>query len=423
MAPTRMRTQPDMANPDFILAPPNDARPCNPAEGGKGARIHVSTHSEIGEIEAEWRALDENNLNSPHHSFDWCAAWTKTHGSRVLVVRGTLGRQPLFILPFEIDEGRLFRTARLIGTEHSNLNTGLFADGIEAVSRAELTRALIDGMRQLRGFVDVATLDKTPATWRGMPHPFSALPGAANQNPSFQLPLLGDMERTLTQINAKRRRKKMRLSEKRLADFGGYDYVIAREPSEAHALLRTFFRQKAARFAAQGLPDVFSEAATRAFFHALIDCRREGGGLFELNAIRMKGEHAGKVIAVAGLLRKDDHVICQFGSIDETPAADSSPGELLFYRMIERLCGEGARIFDFGIGDQRYKRSWCTVETPLRDIILPLTPRGILAAGLYRAVTRAKRTIKANGTAYAFLQRQRRRWQRSSETDAETDEI
>lgn len=405
-----------MANPDFIVALPNDAWPRNPVEiveGGKAERISVSIHSDMGELEAEWRTLDKNNLNSLHQSFDWCAAWSKTHGSRVLVVRGTLGRQPLFILPFGIDKGRFFRTARPIGTEHSNLNTGLFADGIEAVPRAELIRALSDGMRQLRGFADVVTLDKTPATWRGTPPPLSALPGAANQNASFQLPLLGDMERTLTQINAKRRRKKMRLSERCLAEFGGYDYVIAREPLEAHALLKTFFRQKAARFAAQGLPDVFSDASTRAFFHALIDSRRESGGLFELNAIRMRGEHQGKIIAVAGLLRKDDHVICQFGSIDETVATDSSPGELLFYRMIERLCGDGVKIFDFGIGDQRYKRSWCTIKTPLRDIVLPLTPRGFLAAGLCRAMARAKRTIKANERTYAFLQRQRRRWQRS----------
>ncbi|OHV72321.1 cellulose biosynthesis protein CelD [Ensifer sp. LCM 4579] len=375
------------------------------------ARIRVSLHFDPCEIEAEWRALDENDLNSPHQSFDWCEVWRKTHQHRIVVVRCALGHKPLFILPFAIERG-LFRTARLIGSDHSNLNTGLFAADAGPIPHAELIRVLGDGMRQLRRFADIVRLERTPAKWRGVSNPLSILPGVTHPNASFQLPLLNGMEATLTQLNAKRRRKKMRTSERRLAEMGGYDYITAREPSQAHALLETFFRQKAARFAALGLPDVFSDAATRAFFHALVDCQT--GGLFELDAIRLKGKHPGKIIAVSGLLRKGDHVICQFGSIDDEVAADSSPGELLFYRTIERLCGEGVKLFDFGIGDQRYKRSWCTIRTPLRDIVLPLTPRGFLAAGLYRALACAKRAVKANERVYALLQRQRRWWQQGS---------
>ncbi len=361
------------------------------------------------ELEADWRALDANTLNSLHQSFDWCAAWKSAHESQLLVVRGAVGEQLLFLLPFEIERGRFFRIARLIATGHSNLNTGLFAAEIERVPRDELIRVLTEGIRRaLRGYADVVALEKTPAFWRGLPHPLAALPGISNPNASFQLGLAGNMERTLAQLNAKRRRKKMRLCERRLAELGGYDYVIAREPAEAHTLLETFFRQKTARLEAQGLPDVFDKSATRAFFRLLIDQQYAGDRLLELNVIRLKGDHQGKIIAVSGLSRKGDHVICQFGSIDDEIAADSSPGELLFYRVIERLCGEGVALFDFGIGDQPYKRSWCTMETPLRDITLPLTLRGYAAAGLHRAVVRAKRAIKANRSLYRFLQRRRR---------------
>ncbi|WP_244520044.1 GNAT family N-acetyltransferase [Sinorhizobium glycinis] len=370
----------------------------------------------MSELEADWRALDTNKLNSLHQSFDWCAAWKSAHESQLLVVRGGIGGQPLFLLPFEIERGRLFRTARLIATGHSNLNTGLFAAEIERVPRDELFRLLTGGIRRaLRAYADVVALEKTPAAWRGLPHPLAVLPAISNPNASFQLGLAGDMERTLVQLNAKRRRKKMRLSERRLAELGGYDYVIAREPAEAHALLDAFFRQKAARLEAQGLPDVFDDPQTRAFFRLLIERQSAGDRLLELNAIRLKGEHQGRIIAVTGLSRKGDHVICQFGSIDDAIAADSSPGELLFYRVIERLCGEGVALFDFGIGDQPYKRSWCTMETALRDITLPLTVRGYGAAGLHRAIVRAKRAIKANRTLYAFVQRRRRQLRATAE--------
>lgn len=408
-----------MASSDFTLSPEASAGRYLSAgsvarEGSAAGRITISVHADMDEIEAEWRVLDGSSGNSLHQSFDWCAAWTKTHGSELLIVRGAAGREPLFLLPFEIERGRLFRAARLIGSEHSNLNTGLFGPGIDNAPAAELTATLTGGIgRQLRRFADVIVFDRTPQIWRGAPHPLAALAGIENPNASFQLPLLGTIEHTLAQINAKRRRKKMRISERRLAEIGGYDYVIARETQEAHALLETFFRQKAARFETLGLPDAFRDAETRAFFHALIDAGAPEP-LLELNAIRLRGEYAGRILAVAGLSRKGDHVICQFGSIDEEIAADASPGELLFYRMIERLCAEGVALFDFGIGDQPYKRSWCTVETPLRDIVLPLTFRGRLAAGGFRAIAGAKRLVKANETLYAFVQRQRQRRQASA---------
>jgi CelD/BcsL family acetyltransferase involved in cellulose biosynthesis len=408
-----------MANTDFTLAPSSDAglHALAPAERCYCDRIAVSAHFDMAALEAEWRTLEESNANSLHQSFDWCAAWKKAHDSQLLIVRGSSGGRLLFILPFELERGRVFRTARLIGSDHSNLNTGLFASEIDKVPRAELLTALTRGIRrEARRFADVIVLDRTPAAWRGSPHPLASLPAIQNPNASFQLPLLGGIEPTLAQINAKRRRKKMRISERRLNDLGGYDYAIARQGPGAHALLETFFQQKAARFEALGLPDAFRDAETRAFFHALIDARAsepDNGTLLELNAITLKGQHEGRIVAVAGLSRKGDHVICQFGSIDEF-AADASPGELLFYRIIERLSAEGVTLFDFGIGDQPYKRSWCTIETPLRDIVLPLTLRGYFAAGIRGATAQLKRAIKGKKALYAFIQRRRRQMMEST---------
>ncbi|WP_428843118.1 GNAT family N-acetyltransferase [Sinorhizobium terangae] len=392
---------------------PNDRASTHRSEAQRVEKITVSIHTDMAALEAEWRVLDKNGQNSLHQSFDWCAAWRKTHESETLFIRAARGRQVLFILPLEIDRGPLFRTARLIGSDHSNLNTGVFAEE-DATPPTEFVRVLTCGIkRQLQAFADIVTLDRTPATWRGKVHPLAALPAVQNVNASFQLPLLGNIERTLAQLNAKRRRRKVRISERRLAALGGYDYVVAREMSEAHALLETFFQQKAARFDARGLPDVFQEAETRAFFHQLLEHGRSADDqLLELNTIRLRGEHEGRILAIAGLSRKGDHVICQFGSIDEEIAAHSSPGELLFYRIIERLCSEGVALFDFGIGDQAYKRSWCTIETPLRDIVLPLTLRGHLAAHIHRGALLVKRMVKGNKASYAFIQRLRQRSQR-----------
>lgn len=131
--------------------------------------------------------------------------------------------------------------------------------------------------------------------------------------------------------------------------------------------------------------------------------------MLEMHALRLKGQHNGHIPAIAALSRKGEHVICQFASIDETLVAEASPGELLFWLMIERLHSEGAALFDFGIGDQGYKRSWCPVETTQHDLILPISRIGHVAAFAQKSVTRAKMTIKANPRLYSLIQRHRAR--------------
>lgn len=421
---TSIRTALPMMNTDLTMGRSGQrSAQAAPRSHVAMSRLEISVYDTMAPLEQEWRALDACPLNSLHQGFDWCTAWAQTHGNRLLIIRGTLDGELQFILPLEFVPGRLFNIARLIGAAHSNLNTGLFAADtlpLPPLAFADLLAREINNRHGLK--VDLVTLDKTPDVWRGKQSPFEGLPGIKNQNASFQLPLYSDFERTLAQVNAKRRRKKMRISERRLEAMGGYDYIIAQSPFEARELLDVFFRQKATRFADLGLPDVFRERSTKAFFHALAGHgEAKDGQLLELNAIRLKGDDGGRIVAVAGLSRKSDHVICQFGSIDEALAGEASPGELLFYKMIQRFCGAGAALFDFGIGDQPYKRSWCTVETPLWDIVLPLTLRGRLAAGCHRAMVRAKAAVKANKAAYAFFQRIRSRKHSAARPSGEAD--
>jgi CelD/BcsL family acetyltransferase involved in cellulose biosynthesis len=371
--------------------------------------LAIRLHERMEPLEASWRALEADSHLSLHQSYDWCRAWAGTRTSKLLIVEGVSGGRTQLILPLEIVRHGPVRLARLLATDFSNINTGLYSEDFRSRSTPTRMREALEGARGLfaRHF-DLLLLDKVPLEWRGEATCFAGLPSVRNQNAAFQLDLLGDFERTLAQLNAKRRRKKFRNSERRLQALGGFDYVIADAGEEALGLIDIFFRQKAARFEAMGLPDVFRDEETRAFFRALV-CVPASDDTYplQLHAVRLKGEHDGRIVAIAGISRKGDHVICQFGSIDDSIAADASPGELLFYLAIQKVCGEGARLFDFGIGDQAYKRSWCTIETPQHDLLWPTTLAGHAAAALHRAKTGAKRLIKQNPQVYAFLQRLR----------------
>ena len=371
--------------------------------------LSVTVHDRMAPLERVWRQLEADPWNSLHQSYDWCRSWTATHGNPLAIVKGSLNGKVAFVLPLEIERHYLVRSARLIGSSFTNFNSGLFSAAFRAaaidIPPADLEALLVDA---LRSHADLVSLTNIPLHWRGERHPLAGLPNILNQNASFQLPLAATMEDTIAPLNAKSRRKKYRAQIRKLEAAGGFEHIRPAKRSDQQALLECFFQQKAARFATGGLPNVFQPAETQAFFHMLLECDKGGSDVpLELHAIRLKGEYEGKIAAIAGLSRKGDHVICQFGSIDDTLLPEASPGELLFWLVIERSALNGAALFDFGIGDQDYKRRWCTMKTEHRDILLPLGPAGHIAAITHRSVTRTKTLIKGNPHLYALIQRLR----------------
>ena len=70
--------------------------------------------------------------------------------------------------------------------------------------------------------------------------------------------------------------------------------------------------------------------------------------------------------------------------------------------MIRSACEEKAEIFDFGIGDEQYKRSWCDVETVHFDAVLPVTTKGYLGAVGAKWLIDAKRFLKSNKKIFAL---------------------
>lgn len=372
-------------------------------------RLDLTVHTRMAPAERAWRKLEADPWNSLHQGYEWSRAWVETHGNPLAIVEGRLNGEIAFLLPLEIERHFLVRSAQFIASAFTNFNSGLFSAAFRQIA-ADIPGREFELLlaTALGDHADLLSLTNVPFDWRGERHPLGGLPSIRNQNASFQLLLAPTMEETIAPLNAKSRRKKYRAQVRKLEAAGGFEHIRPVSLSEQKALLECFFRQKAARFAAGGLPNVFQAAETQAFFHMLLEHDRGADDVpLELHAIRLKGEHEGKIAAITGLSRKGDHVICQFGSIDDSLMAEASPGELLFWLVIERSALNGATLFDFGIGDQDYKRRWCTIETAHHDILLPLRPAGHLAAMTHRGVTRTKTLIKGNPHLYALIQRLR----------------
>lgn len=359
-------------------------------------------------VEGDWQMLENGRHVSLHQSLAWCKAWARHMSPELAIVVGRLRGRVVFILPLEIVTTDFCRVARFIGAPHANLNTGLFNESFAlGLGKAHL-RAIFHAIRrQMSGRADLIQLANMPHDWRNVRIPWLLGGAIENQNKAYQLPLRPTMEATLSQINAKRKRKLYRKSMKQFEVMGGTEHIVAKTPEEKNAMLSLFFQQKAARLHALHLPNPFREDKVQAFFRELVlspsDAQNEPLGL---HALQLKDADR-TIIAIAGISRKGDHLICQFGSVDDERVPGSSPGEFLFYLMIEKASEDRAALFDFGIGYQLYKKNWCPVETQHFDVLVPITLKGRLGALAISGATRIKALIKRNRQLYAAIQKLR----------------
>lgn len=356
-------------------------------------------------LETVWRALDVAPECSVHQTYDWCRIWIEESGCDPLIIAATFADgehqgETAFILPLMVVSHGPVKVARYMSAPFNNINFGVFSAVFQNLATHELMAQIQQQLIARKIGVDVIVLDRQPKTWRGKTHPFAMLPRVENQNHAFQVTLAGGFDAALAHGNAKRRRKKFRTSERRLDDLGGYQYVRAKTADEARTLLDIFFAQKAARFEFHGLPDAFAAKRTKAFFHRLAaESIGDTETMIEMHAIRMSD---GTVCAVSALSRKGAHVICQFSSIEAGETEYASPGELLFYLIIRDACDNGAELFDFGIGDEQFKRSWCDLETVHYDTIIAVTFVGRLAAQAARLTVISKRITKSNPAMFRW---------------------
>ncbi len=378
------------------------------APGAVGGTLAVDVHRSMADVQLLWRSMEATQCCPVHQTYDWCRCWVEATSPDLAVAVGRIDGEAAFLLPLEIVARQGVRVARYIATPFSNINNGIFTEaGQRFLAGASAAGALSSEFRRQAPDIDCLVLDKLPVDWRGERHPMAGLPHVRSASHAFQITLGCSFDALLARTNGKRKRKKYRTSTRRLEAAGGWEHIIAETAEDALDLLEVFFVQKGERLRAQGLPDVFAPEGARLFFRNLARQMPHGDRhLLQLHAIRLGGAD-GRLCAIAGLSRKGDHLICQFASVDDKACPDSSPGELLFHLMIEKACGEQAAVFDFGIGDQRYKRSWCDVETPHHDVVLPLTARGRLYAAGYRSAIAAKRFVKQNPKALGIANRLR----------------
>ena len=228
-----------------------------------------------------------------------------------------------------------------------------------------------------------------PRQWAGRPVP-RRQPSAA-----YGLGLEGGGRAVLENRLSKETRKKLRKKEAKLAELGTLTYGIAAGVGARREALDAFLVQKTTRLREKGFRSEFEAPEMRAF----IEAAKEG---IELHTLSV-GE---RIVAVYGGASHRGWWSGMFNAFDADEAvARCSPGDLLLMRVIAGACERGLHHLDLGIGQARYKDTFCDTAIPLFDTMVPVTPQGHVYAAYATIRQNAKRRIKRSPGLLAAARR------------------
>ncbi|MCO6391941.1 GNAT family N-acetyltransferase [Aliihoeflea aestuarii] len=301
-----------------------------------------------------------------------------------------------------LDKGHPVAALPLVEVRRSGLSVLQFAGGNHANGNfcpcispdlhisAEI---LASGIKSAVPHVTVLSLERQHSKLAGQTNFLSALTTRSSPNIALAASLEGGFTGLLERANGKKKAKKRRMQLRRFEEAGGEDLRTAATPAEIDKILGAFIRMKRARFEKAGIPDVFAEPCVKEFWRSLFTASLDDPAHpFTLEALFVGGTPR----AITGSSLLADRSICEFGAIEDDDLTSTSPGEFVAYANIEAACAKGLRFYDFSVGDEAYKRSWCDTEIIHFDVIAPLSAMGRLAVAGSNLLAGAKQKVKAN---------------------------
>jgi len=361
--------------------------------------IRIAIYEDLAAVEREWRAFEARADGTVFQSIEWLATWQRSIGARegiapaIVVARDSAGSM-LMLLPLAVRPAGFARELTWLGSELCDYNGPLLAPDFSARVDRETFLALwreIGRSLQARPRLhyDLVALEKMPETVGAQQNPMRYLGGSPHPSGAYLTQLSGDWEAFYTAKRSSATRRRDRTKRKKLGEFGAIKLINAEGDGEILASLATLMQQKARSFARMGVANLFAKPGYAEFYRALAT---EPASRTLVHVSRL--DVGDSVAAVnLGLIYRDRyyHLLASYSDCE---LSRFGPGAAHLHDLMHYAIERGCRVFDFTIGDERYKRDWYDTELELYDYLAPATWRGALVTAPMSMARRLKRWIK-----------------------------
>ncbi|KQP10526.1 hypothetical protein ASF28_05240 [Methylobacterium sp. Leaf99] len=325
-------------------------------------------------VEDLWRPLMEAGVATPFQDGAWLRTWYATLGACPHAT-------PLLVTVREAGTGRIALALPWMLERAGGLRVVGFADGgITDYNAALLGPAAPSGPGAWAGIAKAVRAALPPADLLRLTKlvgPVAGWPGAVPTSLNGNLIRIDGPWEAFQRGLQRTFRKEIERSGRVFARHDGAAFRQIHDRTEGAAILDALERLQRGRIADLGLPYVLDDPAIARHYRILVERGLHDGSVV-LTALTAGHEVVGALLG----LRTGEHYAMVRLAAAGGEWRNASPGRLLIARTMEHLHGQGARTFDFTIGDYEYKRRFGVVSVPLAGVLAPLSARGLVPWGV-----------------------------------------
>jgi CelD/BcsL family acetyltransferase involved in cellulose biosynthesis len=368
----------------------------------------LRVHDNLDDVEAAWRALEDEGIATFYQSFDWCNVWCKrvgvARGIKALVVVGENAfGQPQFIMPLQLRLSRGFKIIEALTAPQGAYAGWLLTKAIDAYAQSWMNEYFDHVLAALPPH-DVFQLADIPARLFGKANPLLAARHFSSANQSHFMALQPDYRALYERKRSGRTRSSMRQRDQLLEASGELIFDLPIDMASRVETLRRMFAQQKQRLSEFGVHDVF-DAVEEQFIVDLASVETPEGPLLRPYRLLLNGE----ILAVMLGGYRHQTYWALISSLGHGAVRKQSPGDYALRHTIAALCADGTQKLDFSAGDTAYKYRWSDEQFALNLIIRASSFKGMPLALAMLVREKLKRFAKRTPVLNDLLFKLRRK--------------
>jgi CelD/BcsL family acetyltransferase involved in cellulose biosynthesis len=313
----------------------------------------------------------------------WLECWYSTFAAEAAI-------EPLLLLLRDHDGEVILacplirrRAGRLLVFEFPDLGVSDYAAPLLRRSALALLPSGAELWRMLAAALptgDLVRFDRLAPLAAGMPNPLLGAPKIRESRiAGWKIPEIDNWESYFGSLSA-RQQDNLNKNRRRFLRHPGAEICIHKSPQAAQEALARLELLQQTRMSGKGLSYQLDTPRIAAFYRALVEQGTESGQTLMVELRAGDEMVAANFTVLAGMEAVYLRVGNQFGEWGKM-----SPGVMVTELAMQEAVRRGVTMFDFGMGDYVYKRRLGAVKMPLRDLIHPLSIRGVAYALAWHA--------------------------------------
>jgi CelD/BcsL family acetyltransferase involved in cellulose biosynthesis len=356
---------------------PSPSSPTGRGSTDAAAALRIEVHSSFETAREEWTRFQTTAGGYPFQHHAWLKAWYDAIGraegvAPFIVIAKDDESVVRAIYPLGIRKLGFLRLLIPLGGKACDYHAPLIDQAFFA-QRAPQFRAALWASIKTRARADATLLERLVPGEHGDPYGASVLrPHAAR---AHALVLGSDWDRFYRKRRGTKSRRTLREKQNRLARIGPIRFALAETAADRQRLIAAGVELKGRQLQHAGYRNPYHREGVRTFYRSLAALSPTD------SALRVFSLTVGDEIAAVAVCVVDcEKLYYLLPAYDNDRFGKFSPGQLLLCDLMQWSIDHGLKVFDFTIGDERYKSDWCDVTTPLAYAVDGVNVRGKIAA-------------------------------------------